>query len=255
MNAICCRIAACFALTGLANPVGVFPAERSGDGLVALYDFRLAKGNVVKDRSGAGQPLNLTIESPKNVRRSEGALEVRGPALIRSGGSAAKLYNGVRRSGEITIEAWVRPANTQQDGPARIVTLSGNTSERNFTLGQEGDTIDVRLRTTKTSGNGAPSLGGPKRSLAPKLTHIVYIRNRSGRARLFIDGKPRAEKRIVGATSNWNANYRLALANELSMDRPWLGTFHLVAIYSRDLSPGEVAAPFKAGVTAPSNAA
>jgi len=255
MNFICCQLAAGLALAGLAKPVGVFAAERSGDGLVALYDFRLAKGNVVKDRSGAGQPLNLTIESPKNVRRSEGALEVRGSALIRSGKPAAKVFNAVRRSGEITIEAWVRPANTRQDGPARIVTLSGNTSERNFTLGQEGDTIDVRLRTTKTSGNGAPSLGGPKRSLAPKLTHIVYTRNRGGRARLFIDGKPRAEKRIVGATSNWNANYRLALANELSRDRPWLGTFHLVAIYSRDLSPVEVAAHFNAGVDAQSTAA
>jgi len=128
--------------------------------------------------------------------------------------------------------------------------VSGNTSERNFTLGQEGDTIDVRLRTTKTSGNGAPSLGGPKRSLTPELTHIVYTRNRGGRARLFINGKPRAEKRIAGATSNWNANYRLALANELSKNRPWLGTYHLVAIYSRDFSPGEVAANFRAGVDA-----
>ncbi|MEC8973771.1 MAG: DUF1592 domain-containing protein [Verrucomicrobiota bacterium] len=225
-------------------------AGRSGDGLVALYDFRLAKGNVVKDRSGAGQPLDLKIESPKHVRRSEGALEVRGPALIRSGKPAAKVFNAVRRSGEITIEAWVRPANTRQDGPARMVTLSGNTSERNFTLGQEGDTVDVRLRTTKTSGNGAPSLGGPKRSLASKLTHIMYTRSRGGGARLFINGKQRAEKRITGATSNWNANYRLALANELSKDRPWLGTFHLVAIYSRDLSAGEVAAHFKAGVNA-----
>ena len=78
MKSICCQLAAGLALAGLAKPVGVFAAERSGDGLVTLYDFRLAKGNVVKDRSGAGQPLNLTIESPKNVSRSEGALEVRG---------------------------------------------------------------------------------------------------------------------------------------------------------------------------------
>ncbi|MDP7048325.1 MAG: DUF1592 domain-containing protein [Verrucomicrobiota bacterium] len=252
MNAICCRLAACFALAGLAKAVGAFATERSGDGLVVLYDFRLAKGNVIKDRSGADPPLDLEIESSNNVRRSEGTLELRGPALIRSGKPAAKLFNAVRRSGEITLEAWVRPANTRQDGPARIVTLSGNTSERNFTLGQEGDTIDVRLRTTKTSGNGAPSLGGPKRSLTTKLIHIVYTRNRGGQARLFLNGKLRVEKRIAGATSNWNANYRLALANELSKDRPWLGTFHLVAIYGRDLSPGEVTAHFRAGVDAPS---
>ena len=237
-------------LAGLVRPLGMWAAGRSSDGLVVLYDFRLAKGGIVRDRSGAGQPLNLKIENPKNVRRSEGALEVRGPTLIRSDKRADKVFKAVRRSGEITIEAWLRPANTRQDGPARMVTLSANSSERNFTLGQEGDKVDVRLRTTQTSGNGAPSLGGPSRSLASKLTHVVYTRNRGGRARLFINGKQQTEKRVAGTTTNWNGKYRLALANELTKDRPWLGTFHLVAIYSRDLSAGEVADHFKAGVNA-----
>ena len=249
------QIAVCLFLAGLANPASAWSADRSTEGLVALYDFRLAKGSVVKDRSAVGQPLDLKIENPKNVRRSEGTLEVRGKTLIRSDKPAAKIFNAVRRSGEITIEAWVRPANAKQDGPARMVTLSGGSSERNFTLGQKGDKVDVRLRTTKTSGNGIPSLNSPSRSLAIKLTHVVYTRNRGGRARLFINGKPRTEKRMAGSMANWNGKYRLALANELSKDRPWLGTFHLVAIYSRDLSAGEVAQHFNAGVNARSTGA
>jgi hypothetical protein len=245
----------CFFLVGLAKPASAWSADRSGDGLVALYDFRLAKGSIVKDRSGVGKPLDLKIENPKNVRRTKGTLEVRGKTLIRSDKPAAKVFNAVRRSGEITIEAWVRPANAKQEGPARMVTLSGGSSERNFTLGQEGDKVDVRLRTTKTSGNGIPSLNSPGRSLAPRLTHIVYTRNRGGRARLFLNGKQQVEKRVPGAMANWNGKYRLALANELSSERPWLGTFHLVAIYSRDLSVGEVAQHFKAGVNARSTGA
>ncbi len=249
------QLVVCFFLVGLARPASAWSADRSGDGLVALYDFRLAKGSIVKDRSGVGKPLDLKIENPKNVRRTKGTLEVRGKTLIRSDKPAAKVFNAVRRSGEITIEAWVRPANAKQDGPARMVTLSGGSSERNFTLGQEGDKVDVRLRTTKTSGNGIPSLNSPGRSLAPRLTHIVYTRNRGGRARLFLNGKQQAEKRVPGAMANWNGKYRLALANELSSERPWLGTFHLVAIYSRDLSVGEVAKHFKAGVNARSTGA
>jgi len=249
------QLVVCFFLVGLARPASAWSADRSGDGLVALYDFRLAKGSIVKDRSGVGKPLDLKIENPKNVRRTKGTLEVRGKTLIRSDKPAVKVFNAVRRSGEITIEAWVRPANAKQDGPARMVTLSGGSSERNFTLGQEGDKVDVRLRTTKTSGNGIPSLNSPGRSLAPRLTHIVYTRNRGGRARLFLNGKQQAEKRVPGAMANWNGKYRLALANEFSSDRPWLGTFHLVAIYSRDLSVGEVAQHFKAGVNARSTGA
>ena len=244
-----------FFLLALARPASAWSADRSGDGLVALYDFRLAKGSIIKDRSGVGKPLDLKIENPKNVRRTKGTLEVRGKTLICSDKPAAKVFNAVRRSGEITIEAWVHPANANQDGPARMVTLSGGSSERNFTLGQEGDKVDVRLRTTKTSRNGIPSLDSPGRSLAPQLTHIVYTRNRGGRARLFLNGKQQAEKRVSGAMANWNDKYRLALANELSSDRPWLGTFHLVAIYSRDLLVGEVAQHFKAGVNARSTGA
>ncbi|MCH2580554.1 MAG: DUF1592 domain-containing protein, partial [Planctomycetes bacterium] len=41
--------------------------------------------------------------------------------------------------------------------------------------------------------------------------------------------------------------YRLALADELSGGRPWLGTYYLVAVYNRDLSPAEVERNFKAG--------
>ena len=249
------QLVVCFFLVGLARPASAWSADRSVDGLVALYDFRLAKGSIVKDRSGVGKPLDLKIENPKNVRRTKGTLEVRGKTLIRSDKPAAKVFNAVRRSGEITIEAWVRPANAKQDGPARMVTLSGGSSDRNFTLGQEGDKVEVRLRTTKTSGNGIPSLNSPGRSLAPRLTHIVYTRNRGGRARLFLNGKQQVEKRVPGAMANWNGKYRLALANELSSDRPWLGTFHLVAIYSRDLSVGEVAQHFKAGVNARSTGA
>ncbi|MFL3665854.1 MAG: DUF1592 domain-containing protein [Verrucomicrobiota bacterium] len=244
-----------FFLLALARPASAWSADRSGDGLVALYDFRLAKGSLIKDRSGVGKPLDLKIENPKNVRRTKGTLEVRGKTLICSDKPAAKVFNAVRRSGEITIEAWVHPANANQDGPARIVTLSGGSSERNFTLGQEGDKVGVRLRTTKTSGNGIPSLNSPGRSLAPRLTHIVYTRNRGGLARLFLNGKQQAEKRVSGAMANWNGKYRLALANELSSDRPWLGTFHLVAIYSRDLLVAEVAQHFKAGVNARSTGA
>ncbi len=242
-------------MAGLAKPAGAWAAERSGEGLVALYDFRLAKGDIVKDRSGVGPPVDLKIENPKNVRRSKGTLEVRGQTLIRSDKPADKIFQAVRRSGGITIEAWVRPANTKQAGPARMVTLSGGSSERNFTLGQEGDKVDVRLRTTKTSGNGIPSLSTRTRTLSTKLTHVVYTRNRGGRARLFINGKQQAEKRVAGTTANWNGKYRLALANELSKNRPWLGMFHLVAIYSRDLSAREVAEHFKAGVNARSAAA
>ena len=223
-------------------------AERVNDGLLALYDFQLTKGATVKDRSGVGQPLDLKIENPKNVRRSEGALEVRGQTLIRSDKPASKISNAVKRSGEITLEAWVKAGNKKQEGPARIITISGNSTNRNITLGQEGDHYDARFRTTETSNNGLPSLAAKSNSVSLKLTHVVFTRSKSGQAKLYVNGKLNSSKSAGGRTGRWDLSYRLGLANELSKGRPWLGTIHLVAVYGRDLSATEVLNNFNAGL-------
>jgi hypothetical protein len=56
-----------------------------------------------------------------------------------------------------------------------------------------------------------------------------------------------ATKQVGGDLRNWDTNYRLGLANELSADRPWLGEFHLVAFYDQALEPTEVLQNYDAG--------
>jgi len=223
----------------LAMLVAIVPSragDRVSEGLLALYDFRLAKGEMVKDRSGSGQPLDLKIENPKNIRRSEGGLEIRGQTLVRSVKPASKISNAVRRSAAITLEAWVRPGNKKQEGPARIVTISGNSTNRNITLGQEEDRYDARLRTTETSNNGLPSLASKPGSLNLKLTRVVFTRNTAGHAKIYLNGKLNSSRSIGGRTARRDPTYRLGLGNELSKGRPWLGTYHLVAAMGANLA-------------------
>jgi hypothetical protein len=81
---------------------------------------------------------------------------------------------------------------------------------------------------------------------------VVYTRDASGEARIYVNGVERGSGTVGGDFSNWNESYRLALTNELTEDRPWLGEFHLVAIFNRALSQDEVSQNFNAGpVTAP----
>lgn len=216
---------------------------------VVLYDFATASGEIVYDRSGVGEPVDLRIENMKAVQREEGSLRVTAKTIIRSTAKPRKVRDAIGKSGEFSIEAWITPGNTKQEGPARIVTISRNSSERNITLGQEKDRYDVRLRTEKTSKNGLPSLASSSRQIATKLTHVVYTRDRGGRARIFLNGKKNSEKSVAGSFQNWDQGYELALANELSKDRPWLGTFHRVAIYSRELEPTEIANRYQAGAS------
>lgn len=209
-------------------------------GLQVLYDFRADKGNVITDRSRAGTPINLRISDPKAVVRTNGALEVRGKTSIGTEKSPARLLNAIRKTGVITVEAWIKPANTKQEGPARVVTISRDPSNRNFTLGQDGDRFDVRMRTTRTSTNGIPSLQSQPRTVTMQKAHVVYSRYATGQARLFVNGKKIAERLVGGTASNWDTSMRLGLGNEFSGDRPWQGTFYLVAIYSRDLTAKEI---------------
>ena len=116
-----------------------------------------------------------------------------------------------------------------------------------MTLGQDGKRYDVRLRTTSTSTNGIPSTASPDAAVQTRLTHVVYTRDRAGNARVYIDGKQGASRKIAGDCSNWNDNFRLVLANESTGDRPWLGELHLVAIYGRPLTPREVEQNHEAG--------
>ena len=223
------------------------PATRVQSDLQVLYDFRSPDGPLVRDRAGVGEPLDLIVVDAPSVKNSDAGLEVAGKTLIRSEKPATRLIDAVKRSGAITIEAWIRPATTDVTGPARIVSMSRDPNERNFTLGQDADKFEVRLRTTKTSTNGMPAVASKPKNLKTEWTHVAYTLDRDGRAKLYIDGKLNVEQAIGGATSNWDDGFQLALANELTKDRPWQGTYRLVAVYSRNLSPEEVQQNYRAG--------
>ena len=234
------------------NLSGSGPGGRVVDGLIALYNFDEGSGSVVRDASGASG-IDLTIANPGNVTWNPGSLTIDAPTSISSNGPAGQLANFCRTTNAVTLELWVEPANLQQQGPARIFSLSNGLSERNFTLGQglwgdqPSDLLDVRLRTTATNNDGIPSLTSPAGSLGSGISHIVYTRNAQGGVKLYINGQQVASDFRGGNLSNWDSTYKLILGNETTGDRPWLGTFHLASAFERALSPAEISQNLLAG--------
>ncbi|TWU08151.1 DUF1592 domain-containing protein [Stieleria varia] len=240
---------ACIALTiGLSQ---VRAEDLSAiDGLIALYEFDEELGDSessIRDTSGVGRAMDLRIGQPKHVQRDRGSIRISGAASILSDGPARKLIDAVKRSGKLTIETWLTTSDINQKGPARIVSLSSDTSNRNVTLGQEGDRYDVRLRSTKTSTNGLPSLSTPAKNAKPAITHVVFTRAASGATQLFVDGTRVSQGKAQGDLSNWSYEYRLALGDEVSGGRPWRGTLYRVALYRRALSGTEITRLHAAG--------
>jgi len=229
-------------VTNIILTIGTTPT-RTIDRLQALYKFELGTGtNIIYDVSGVTPVVNLNISDMNSVSWGNSELTVTQPTtIISSLVGATKLNSAISASNEITIEAWVVPANTTQAGPARIVSISVDTANRNFTLGQSTDSYEIRLRTTTTGLNGSsPAVSTPAGSLSVNPTHIVYSRDAAGNVIVYIDNVLVTQNTITGNFSNWDQGYELMLTNEYTNNRPWLGTFKLVAIYSKALTPQEI---------------
>ena len=87
----------------------------------------------------------------------------------------------------------------------------------------------------------------PSYAVTTDKTHLVYTRAQDGTARLYMNGEAVEQGTIGGDLASWNAGMRLALASELTGERPWLGVFHDIAVYDRALTAEEVAAHTAAG--------
>jgi hypothetical protein len=131
--------------------------------------------------------LNLPQDSPKRHG---------GPLLSSS--EKLELYRRLVEANELTILVWMRPNNLEQKGPARIVTYSRDSLNRNFTLGQIQNTLTFRLRTPASGANGtSPALySGPV--IVPNRAAFVAAVYDGKIATLYVDGK-RAAQTDLGA--------------------------------------------------------
>ena len=164
------------------------------DGLIGLYAFNEARGDIVHDVSGFGQALDLVISPRSHVRwlDSSNGIEVLKPVIIRSDKPGSKFVDAIRATDEFSIEVWMTPKDTIQRGPARIVSLSSNTGS-NFTLGQEKSDLHFRVRTPITGPNGFPlSLMTTRAFLTPEPFHVVAT-YKGGSQKIYANGVEQSE--------------------------------------------------------------
>jgi glycopeptide antibiotics resistance protein len=123
-----------------------------GDSLIGSYQLS-GKGNYrdrtrqLPDLSWQGQP-STSLDTKGVFLNSNHWLETKTPAT--------PLIERIRQTSQFTLDVTLATAKTIQPvHPARIVSLSNNPSQRNFTLGQENSDLVFRLRTPISGENGA----------------------------------------------------------------------------------------------------
>ncbi|MBN1672602.1 MAG: FecR domain-containing protein [Kiritimatiellae bacterium] len=241
-------------------------ARHYAAGLLALYTFDEPSGDLLRDVSGLIPPLSLRITDPASVMRlPDGGLRLLAPTLVASEVPAEKITHACRGSGEIAIETWLRPAEDMahaptagergQISPRRIVTISSDYGNRDFTLGQSGTDYMVRLRTTATDAGGVGDrqkgylLSVPVGPAIASRTHLVVTYDSLGVLRLYLNGREAGMKVVKGKLSNWDPSFRLGLGSEFGpYGNTWLGDLYMVGFYSRALSPPEVREHYEAGL-------
>ncbi len=224
------------------------PGARVTNGVQALYTFGEGSGTAVRDTSGAGTAINLNITYAANTRwLPGGGLEIIRPTNITSGSAPARLYNSLMASDAVSLEAWVKPANTTMSG-TRIFSMSNDTSRRNLSLVQFGTQFEGRMRTsTGTDGNGTQFMS-PANIATTNLQHIVITHSADGVTKLYVNGVVQTTATLAGTLDNWNTVLYLNIGNNLTGEGTWLGELHLVALYNRALTQAEVAQNLAAGI-------
>ncbi|NEP11015.1 MAG: VanZ family protein, partial [Symploca sp. SIO2C1] len=87
---------------------------------------------------------------------------------------ATLLTQQLRETPNFTLSATIATADTEQIGVARILSLSGDPDHRNFTLGQKGTDLILRLRTPLTGENGTkPSMVIPDVFVDTDFHHLI----------------------------------------------------------------------------------
>jgi hypothetical protein len=218
--------------------------------VIALWEFKTGSGTVAYDTSGVEPALNLALSGQVSWVGGWG-INIKGGKAQGSTSASRKLNDLIRGTGEYSIEAWVAPGNVAQED-ARIVSYSGGTATRNFMLGQTLYSYDFYNRASSTDVAGDPKLttSADDEDLQATLQHVVATFDPVDGRRIYVNGEYTGDidPSRGGTLADWDDTFAFVLGNEVSGDRPFEGTFRLVAVHNRALDAEQVRQNYQAGV-------
>lgn len=144
-----------FELSDAATPEASLRRFAAGGSLLVagtrIAAFDLRGGPPYSDRTGNLPSLNWT-ERPNEP--GIGGVSLQGRPWLRTVEPASSLAERIGQTNAFTLRVLCAPDDTNQDGPARIISNSQDPLFRNFTIGQRGVDMVVRIRTPATGLNG-----------------------------------------------------------------------------------------------------
>jgi VanZ family protein len=248
----------CLIVAVLALSIAFFPLKSSA---IANWDasFQPVAGNeTTADRPWVGSIRDVKVLagalSPQKIRELSGTantnevqldlitLYERPEPLALTGGSAVALAPGASRELVEQISAHnafsllvrIKMGSIEQTGPARIVSFSRGTLERNFDLGQEQQRLIFRVRTPVSGANGEDFRVETLPILKPQTETLVVATYDGVVSRIFVDGT------LYGRSNLFAAGCAIGLMCDAALPAVWSVFGGAVALLALALLPESV---------------
>jgi hypothetical protein len=193
------------------------------------------------------EPFDWRIprQVPNHAERTRDGWSFAAPGIVIAE-PPHEWLEAARDAETFALSLLVRSRSAVQSGPARIVTMSWDTHMRNVMLAQESSDLVLRLRTQDTDLNGLLA-GEPLARVRdvfrdPRWLRID-LRIHPGQLTIAIDGEAAAAELPPAVLKTWEPDFSLALGNETTCDRPWLGDIQAAVVkapgHERDYAKAE----------------
>lgn len=181
--------------------LGILERVTIGDGEADLVSYGFSTQDValgplgeVREVQGSPGPP-LIAQRGAHIESSGGGIDFVRPSLLWSPEPLRDAAERIRKSGAFSLEVRLRPRDLEQRGPARIVSLASPRGRpRNFSLAQEGDALELRIRSALTGLDGGLELIRVKEAFPPGRSVMVRATYEGGVLLLFVDGKLRGKR-------------------------------------------------------------
>ena len=183
------------------------------------------------------------VRNAADLRTSGVAFEK--PGMLLSSTPAPALHAALINGRGLTVAVWFVSQSIEQKELSRIFTYSLDPWRRNFALGQNGPNLYIRIKLTDGSGHVDTLVMHAENVVRPGVRQLVALTYNYKTLRIFVDGKERAEMDLLGHFLDWDPSSYLAVGNEVTGARPWLGTVEAAAIFGATLSETDVATLYR----------
>jgi hypothetical protein len=134
-------------------------------------------------------PAPFSVEPPPSASLEAAGLRTTGPGWELPGEVASHVRDRLVETGQIGLWLRVQPDDLSAEGTARILSLSRDTGNRNFTLAQRRRDILFAVRTPATGENGMRPHAATTEGPLTRGEHRVLATFDGVTSRIYLDGR------------------------------------------------------------------